>query len=194
VKRILIADSGGSIEWLDAHCECTCPLAQRKTGISRQQRCEIYVMRLFRTLPLSAWVLVSACTGSQTTLALQPAFDVATSAGPASVSIRETLPEMTFAQFEGAVSAGMHSAIPTSTQTTPVAPFPARRIVWHVYPIFPRGASRLVVNVFDGSRPTVETQQVIDNTAPRSSVEYTVRTLTLRLMAKLDQRNQQALG
>ncbi len=151
-------------------------------------------MRLLRTLPLSVSILVSSCTGSQTTLALRPDFDVATSAGPASVSIRETPPEMTFAEFERAVSAGMHSACPTSTQTKPVAPFPDRRIVWHVYPIFPRGASRLVVNVFDGSAPTVKAQQVIDNTAPRSSVEYTVRTLTLRLMAELEQRNQQALS
>jgi hypothetical protein len=148
-------------------------------------------MRLFRTLSMSASILASACTGSQATLALQPDFDLTTSAGPASVSIRETPPEMTFAEFERAVSAGMQSAMPNCGQTAPVAaPFPARRIVWHVYPVFPRGVSRLVVNVFDGSRPTAEAQQVIDNTAPRSSVEYAVRTLTRRLMAKLDQRAQ----
>ena len=152
-------------------------------------------MRLFHTLSLSASVLLSACTGSPTTLALQPDFDVATSAGPASVSIRESPPDMTFAEFEQAVSVGMQSAMPTRAQTTPVAPpFPARRIVWHVYPIIPRGASRLVVNIFDGSAATVEAQEVIDNTAPRSSTEYAVRILTQRLMAELDQRDKQALG
>ena len=152
-------------------------------------------MRCFRTLSLSASILVSACTGSQATLASRPDFDVTTSVGSASVSIRETPPEMTFAEFEQVVSAGMRSAMPTCGQTTPVAaPFPARRIVWHVYPVFPRGVSRLVVNVFDGSGPTVEAQQVIDNTAPWSSVEYAVRTLTQRLMAKLDRRDQRVLG
>ena len=152
-------------------------------------------MRLLPALTLGVSVLVSACTGSPATLALQPDFDVATSAGPASVSIREAPPDMTFAEFEQAVSAGMQSAMPALAQTTPVAaPFPDRRIVWHVYPIIPRGASRLVVNIFDGSGPTFEAQQVIDNTAPHSSVEYAVRTLTLRLMAKLDHETNQALS
>jgi hypothetical protein len=151
-------------------------------------------MHLFRTLSLSASLLVSACTGSPATLALQPEFNVATSAGPASVNIRETPPEMTFAEFKQVVSVGMQSAMPNSAQTTSVAPFPTRRIVWHVYPIIPRGASRLVVNIFDGSAATVEAQEVIDNTAPRSSTEYAVRILTQRLMAELDQRDKQALG
>jgi hypothetical protein len=153
-------------------------------------------MRLFHTLSLSASVLLSACTGSPTTLALQPDFDVPTSAGPASVSIREAPPDMTFAEFEQAVSVGMQSAMPARAQTTPVAPpFPARRIVWHVYSIIRSGASRLVVNVFDGSSgPTISAQQVIDSADPRSSVEYAVRTLTQRLMAKLDHRDQQDTG
>lgn len=153
-------------------------------------------MHLFRTLSLSASVLLSACTGSPTTLALQPDFDVATSAGPASVSIRDTPPDMTFAEFQQAVSAGMQSAMPARAQTTSVAaPFPARRIVWHVHPIIRSGTSRLVVNVFDGSSgPTVEAQQVIDNAAPRSSVEYAVQALTQRLMAKLDQRGEAGSG
>jgi len=154
----------------------------------------VCIMHLFRTLSFSASLVVSACTGSPATLALPPEFDVATSAGPASVSIRETPPEMTFTEFKQAVSVGMQSAMPICAQTTTVAPFPTRRIVWHVYPIFPRGASRLVVNVFDGSAATVEAQQVIDNTVPRSSIEYAVRVLTRRLMAKLDQRDKQALG
>jgi hypothetical protein len=169
----------------DAYWQC----ARQKYLVGNEN--EVCVMRLFRTLSLGASILASACTGSQATLALRPDFDITTLAGPASVSIRETPPEMTFAEFEQAVSAGMQSARPTCGQTTPVAaPFPARRIVWHVYPIFPRGTSRLVVNVFDGSVPTVEAQDVIDNTAPRSSIEYAVRTLTRRLMAKLDQRDQ----
>ena len=152
-------------------------------------------MRLFRTLSLSTSILASACTGSQATLALRPNFDVATSAGPASVSIREAPPGMTLAEFEQTVSAGMQSAMPTGAQTTlVVTPFPARRIVWHVYPIFPRGASRLVVNVFDGSGPTIGAQEVIDNSAPRSSVEHVVRTLTQRLIASLDQTKPAGSG
>jgi len=167
----------------------------RERHLLRNQN-KVCTMHLFPTLLLSVSILVSACTGSPATLALRPEFDVATSAGPTSVSIREAPPGMTFAEFEQAVSAGMQSAMPNCAQTTSVAaPFPTRRIVWHVYPIIPRGTSRLVVNVFDGSAPpTVEAQQVIDDTAARTSVEYAVRVLTQRLTAKLDQRDQQALG
>jgi hypothetical protein len=54
--------------------------------------------------------------------------------------------------------------------------------------------SRLVVNVFDGSSPTVEVQEVLDNSAPRSRVEYPVRTLTQRLVANLDQTRPAGSG
>lgn len=156
---------------------------------------EVNIMSISSILSFGALLLVSACTGSPATLALQPDFDIATATGPASVSIRETPPGMTFAEFERAVSTGMRSAMPTCGQTTPVvASSPARRIVWHVYPSPPRGVSRLVVNVFDGSGPIVEAQQVIDNTAPTSSVEYAVRTLTHRLLAKLGEQDQKELG
>ena len=128
-------------------------------------------------------------------MALQPAFEVTTAGGPASVSIRETPPDMTFAEFQNAVKTGMQSAKPASWQPTCVAaPFPNRRIVWHVYPIFPRGTSRLVVNVFNGSIPFEHAQQVIDNTAPPSTVVYAVRTLTERLAAQLDKHDAQAVG
>src|ERR1700757_4569613 len=114
-------------------------------------------MRILSILSLSVSIVVSACTGSPTTLALEPDFQVTTPTGPASVSIRETPPGMSFAEFEYAVSTGMRSAMPESQQTTPAAtPFPTRRIVWHVYPSFPHGTSRLVVNVFDGSVPYLD--------------------------------------
>src|SRR5579859_3244628 len=154
----------------------------------------VCIMHLFRTLSFSASLVVSACTGSPATLALPPEFDVATSAGPASVSIRETPPEMTFTEFKQAVSVGMQSAMPICAQTTTVAPFPTRRIVWHVYPIFPRGASRLVVNVFHGSVPFEHAQQVIDDSAPPSTIVYAVRTLTGRLAAQFDKHDVQAVG
>jgi hypothetical protein len=102
---------------------------------------------------------------------------------------------MSFAEFEYAVSTGMRSAMPESQQTTPAAtPFPTRRIVWHVYPSFPHGTSRLVVNVFDGSVPYLDAQQVIDNSAPRSTVVYAVQGLTERLAAELDRRDRAAVG
>jgi hypothetical protein len=153
------------------------------------------MMRYLNTLSLLVPMAFTACTGSPATMALQPDFEVTTAGGPASVSIRETPPDMTFAEFQNAVKTGMQSAMPASWQPTCVAaPFPNRRIVWHVYPIFPRGTSRLVVNVFDGSVPFEHAQQVIDNTAPPSTVVYAVRTLTERLAAQLDRHDAQAVG
>ncbi len=151
--------------------------------------------RYLTTLSLLISMAPTACTGSPATVALQPAFEVTTAGGPASVSIRETPPDMTFAEFEDAVRTGMRTAMPEAAQPTCVAvPFPDRRIVWHVYPIFPRGASRLVVNVFDGSVPFGHAQQVIDNSAPPTTIVYAVRTLTGRLAAKLDKPDAQAVG
>jgi hypothetical protein len=143
-------------------------------------------MRLSVILSLDALILVSGCTGSPSTLALQPNFAVATSDGPANVSIRGTPPGMTYSNFQHAVRAEMQSAMTENQQTHPtIASTPVRRIVWHVYPIAPRGASRLVVNVFDGSVPFIHAQQVIDNSAPPSTVVFAVRTLTARLDAEL---------
>ena len=148
-----------------------------------------------KTLSLLVPIASTGCTGSPATLALQPDFEVTTTGGPAGVSIRETPPDMTFAEFETAVRTGMRSAMPEAGQPTCVAvPFPDRRIVWHVYPIFPRGTSRLVVNVFDGSVPFEQAQQVIDNSAPPGTIVYAVRTLTSRLAAQLDKHDAQAVG
>lgn len=148
-----------------------------------------------KTLSLLVSMAPTACTGSPATVALQPDFDVTTAGGPASVSIRETPPDMTFAEFAKAVKAGMQPAMPEAVQPTCSAtPFPDRRIVWHVYPIFPRGTSRLVVNVFDGSVPFEHAQQVIDNSAPPSTIVYAVRTLTGRLAAQFDKHDVQAVG
>ena len=151
-------------------------------------------MRMLSVLSLSASIILSACTGSPATLASQPAFEVTTPTGLASVSIREAPSGMTLTEFEHAVSTGTRSVMPDSQQTTPATTqFPTRRIVWHVYPIPPAGTSRLVVNVFDGSVPFADAQQVIDNSAPRSTVVYAVRTLTERLSAELDRRDREAL-
>ena len=151
--------------------------------------------RYLTTLSLLVPLAPTACTGSPATIALQPSFEVTTAGGPASVSIRETPPDMTFAEFEDAVRTGMQSAMPEAPQPTCIAaPSPDRRIVWHVYQIFPRGTSRLVVNVFNGSVPFEHAQQVIDNSAPPSTIVYAVRTLTGRLAAQLDKHDAQAIG
>ena len=151
--------------------------------------------RYLTTLSLLVPITSTTCTGSPATVALKPAFEVTRTGGPAGVSIRESPPDMTFAEFEDAVRTGMQPAMPEVLQQTCVAaPFPDRRIVWHVYPIFPRGTSRLVVNVFNGSVPFEHAQQVIDNSAPPSTIVYAVRTLTGRLAAQLDKHDAQAIG
>jgi hypothetical protein len=102
---------------------------------------------------------------------------------------------MTYAQFERVVKAGMESAMPAKAQTNAVAtPFPNRRIVWHVFPMPPRGASRLVVNVFNGSVPFAYEQKLIDDGAPTSTVAYAVQVLTGRVVSDLDRRDREATG
>src|SRR5437868_4782950 len=109
---------------------------------------------LARTRALVLLSGLAACTGSPATLALQPDFEVMTPAGIASVSIRESPPGMTDAQFTQLLKAGMERAAPDSVIAGRVEPpFPSQRIVWHVNPSPPRGIARLVVNVFDGANP-----------------------------------------
>jgi hypothetical protein len=173
--------------------------SERAVGINlsaaQRNRGDAMLKEIYRHLEGEMPAGASQLGARATTRALQPDFEVTTPVGPASVSIRETPPNMTFAEFEQEVGVGMRSAVPTSQQTTPVTtPFPTCRIVWHVYPDFIRGYSRLVVNAFDGSRPISDAQHIIDNTAPASTVVYAVRTLTERLAAKVNQRNQEVLA
>jgi hypothetical protein len=136
-----------------------------------------------RALTLMLLLGPGACTGSPGVLALQPAFDVTTPAGIASVSIRQAPPGITDAQFTEAVRAGMEQAAPGSVFTKPVGPpFPSRRIVWHVHPTASMGTSRLVVNVFNGSIPYAYDQEVIVNSAPVEDISSAIELLTKRLL------------
>ena len=78
----------------------------------------------------------------------------------------------------------MERAAPGAVLPGPVeAPFPMRRIVWHVIPIVPGGASRLVVNIFDGSVPVAYEQEVVTNSAPTATITYAIESATRRLIA-----------
>ena len=86
----------------------------------------------------------------------------------------------------------MERAAPGAVLPGPVeAPFPMRRIVWHVMPIFPGGASRLVVNIFDGAVPFAHEQEVIANNSPTTAITYTIESMTKQLVAHTD-RNARA--
>src|SRR5690242_14590415 len=67
-------------------------------------------MRMRLVAAVFGSIAVSACTGSQATLAIPPDFELQTSAGISSVSIRESPPGMTDAEFDQLVSGGMASA------------------------------------------------------------------------------------
>jgi hypothetical protein len=152
-------------------------------------------MRTSSLLLLLALIALSACTGSPATLAMQPDFEIATSAGPASVSIRGAPPGMTDSEFERVVKTAMQAEMPGSLVTRlALPPFPARRIVWHVNPVPARGVSHLVVNVFDGSVPFAYKEEVVENGAPIVAVGYAVRSLTRRLLSVVDQQNQRSVA
>lgn len=131
-------------------------------------------------LALVGLLSLAACTGSPATLALRPAFEVKTPDGVAGVHIREPLPGMTDSEFEELVRAGMSRAAPGSVLPGRAeAPFPRRRIVWHVSPDVGRGISTLTVNIFDGSVPVAYDQELIPNDARSAMVEAVIQRLTI---------------
>lgn len=142
-----------------------------------------------------AGMALAGCTGSPATLALQPAFAVVTSAGPASVSIRERLPNLGDAGSVQLIRTGMQEAMPGTVVPGPVAaPFPHRRIVWHVNPDSTRGVTRLMVNIFDGARPVADAQDLVANDAPPAALMRAIRGLTRRLMIRYAQLGAVATG
>jgi hypothetical protein len=150
-------------------------------------------MRIWTVLPFLGSLVVSACTGSPATLATPPNFELQTPAGIASVSIRESPPGTTDAEFERLVASGMESDMPGSLVKGPVtAPFPTRRIVWHATPMAARGTSLLIVNVFDGSYPFAYEEQVVANDAPPGALVSAIASMTSRLAADLDRDNPRA--
>ncbi len=142
-----------------------------------------------RWRPLAAaLVLVSltglaACTGSPATLAERPTFEVKSPSGIASVTVRGSWPGMTDSEFAHLVEAGMARAASGGVISAPVAaPYPTRRIVWHVNPGIGRGQSALMVNIFDGSVPVSYRQETVANDASAATIEATVELLTARLI------------
>jgi hypothetical protein len=137
-----------------------------------------------------AWAILAvltpaACTGSPATLSMRPDFEVTTSVGTASVSIREPLPGLTYDESERLLRAGMASVTRVSSDDVPmVPPYPEHRIVWHVTPNGGRGTSRLAVNIFVGSVPVAYEQQVLDNSAPRGAMTFAIASLTRRLITQ----------
>jgi hypothetical protein len=124
---------------------------------------------------------------------LQPAFEVMTPAGIASVSIREPPAGMTDAEFTQLVMAGTKWAAPDSVIAGRVEPpFPSQRIVWHVNLSAQRGISRLVVNVFDGANPYAYEQDIVMNDAPRAAVTSAVESMSKRLLADVAARENMA--
>ena len=144
-------------------------------------------------LALASLLATIGCTGSPYTVAMTPDFEVMTPEGMASVSIREPLPNLTDAEFQQVVMAGMHSAMPGEFVEQHVsAPFPTRRIVWHVNPVAARGVSRLSVNVFDGGTPVAYEQDTVSNGAPRGTVMHAVASMTTRLVTRYARLESQA--
>jgi hypothetical protein len=126
-----------------------------------------------------------ACTGLPANLSMRPDFEVATSVGTASVSIREPLPGLTYDESERLLRAGMASVTRVSSDdVSMVPPYPEHRIVWHVTPNGGRGTSRLAVNIFVGSVPVAYEQQVLDNSAPRGALTFAIASLTKRLITQ----------
>jgi hypothetical protein len=126
----------------------------------------------------------AACTGSPTTLALRPDFEVKTLGGIAGVSIRTSLPGMTDSEFEQLVRMGMERAAPGSVLPGPVeAPFPQCRIVWHVNSGVGPGVSTLIVNIFDGSIPVAYEQEAVTNSASTATITYAIESATRKLIA-----------
>jgi hypothetical protein len=147
-------------------------------------------MRMGFVTTLFGSIVVSACTGSPATLAIPPDFELETPMGIAGVSIRESPSEVTDAEFQQLVATGMVSAMPGVLVNGPATiPFPTRRIVWHVNPVVPRGAQRLVVNVFDGSNAFAYEEQVVDNSAPRIVIESAIASMTSRLAQAMYQHD-----
>ena len=151
-----------------------------------------YVENIARAVAPLLLIAGTSCTGSPRTLASQPEFEVRTSAGVASVSMRQSPPGMTDEEFTQLVQEAMERAAPGSVLAgPPVAPFPLRRIVWHVDPTPSRGASRVVVNVFEGTEPYAYEQDTIAYSEPTDAMELALVSMSERLLADItDHRSQ----
>jgi hypothetical protein len=95
--------------------------------ISCDEGCEgVMTMRRWQKLA-TAWPILAvltpvACTGSPATLSMRPDFEVTTSVGTASVSIREPLPGLTYDESERLLRAGMASVTRVSSDGVSMVP------------------------------------------------------------------------
>ena len=127
---------------------------------------------------------LASCTGSPATFALRPDFEVMTPAGIASVSIRQSPPGMTDAEFTQLVRVAMERAARGSvTAGRAEPPFPSQRIVWHAEQSASSGISRMVVNVFDGANPYAYQQETVTNGTPPAVIASAVESMSERLLA-----------
>ncbi len=144
---------------------------------------------------LAGALAVSACDTSSGTLAMPPDFEFMTPTGIASVSIRQWPAELSDAEFKGLIAQGMESAMPGSEMDDrPSAPYPTRRIVWHVNSMAQRGVSRLMVNAFDGPDPFAYEEQMVDNSAPTGVLESAITSMTHRLALALDRHDSHEMA
>ena len=144
-------------------------------------------------LALASLLGTVGCTGSPYTVAMAPDFEVMTPEGTAGVSIRKSLPNLTDAEFQLVVMTGMAASMPGRiVEQTGPAPYPTRRIVWHVNPVAARGVSRLSVNVFDGGTPVAYEQDTVGNGAPPGAITHVVASLTNRLVTRYARLESQA--
>lgn len=136
---------------------------------------------------------LSACAAVPATPTVPPDFGLMTPTGVESVSIRQSPPGLTDAEFRQLIAQGMESAMPGSEVNGSLnAPYPTRRIVWHVNGTAQQGVSRLVVNAFDGPRPFAYEDRVVDNSAPPFELEAAITSMTRRLATDLNERDSRA--
>jgi hypothetical protein len=129
---------------------------------------------------------LASCASAPTPVAAQPDFAVTTPAGVTSVSLRETPPGMSDAEFAQLIRSGIEKAAPGSVIAGPVAPpFPTQRIVWHVSPSTETGSSRLTVNAFDGARAFAYEQETVADSVPMAVTRSAVDAMSQRIMADI---------
>ncbi len=155
--------------------------AMGRSPVARPIRVQIALIAV-SLLSLSG---LTACVGSASGLVQQPAFELNSSTGLVGVNIRQPLPGRTDNEFETLVKSGMLQALPASTVVTPLtAPFPERRLVWHVSLDVPHGTSRLILNMFDGPRVVAYDQEHIGSDASSAEILAAIESMTQRLVAQ----------
>jgi hypothetical protein len=134
---------------------------------------------------IAAWLLslfgLTACVSSPSVPVQPPAFELKSSEALASVDIRDPLPTRTDRESEALVETGMLRALPTLTLAPVTAPFPERRFVWHVSADIPYGTSRLILNVFEGSRAVAYDQEDVGSSPSNGALLAAIESMTRRL-------------